>query len=64
MKFGLVVLFLLSSVPVNANESYRKYITKRYCYKETYREEYVAGTSVSKGYVKLLLEKVEVPCAS
>ena len=62
MKTGLVALLLLSSVPVNAHGFPRGYITKRACYKETYREEYVAGTRESKGYVKSFLYKVEVPC--
>ena len=62
MKTGLVALLLLSSVPVNAHEFPRGYTTKRACYKETYREEYVAGTRESKGYVKSFLYKVEVPC--
>ena len=62
MKVGLVALLLLSSVPVNAHESQRGYTTKRTCYKETYREEYIAGTRESKGYVKSFLDKVEVPC--
>ena len=42
----------------------RGYTTQRTCYKEIYREEYVAGTSSSKGYVKSYLDKVEVPCFS
>ena len=63
MKVGLVALLLLSSVPVNAHESQRGYITKRTCYKETYREEYVAGTRDSKVYVKSFLDKVEIPCS-
>ena len=64
MKVGLVALLLLSSVSVsvNAHESHRRYTTKRTCYKETYREEYTAGTRESKGYVKSFIEKVEVPC--
>ena len=63
MKVGLVALLLLSSVPVNAHESQRGYTTQRSCYKETYREEYVAGTRESKGYVKSFTDKVEVPCS-
>ena len=63
MKIGLVALLLLSSVPINAHESQRGYTTKRTCYKENYREEYVAGTRESKGYVKSFLDKVEVPCS-
>ena len=62
MKIGLVALLLLSSVPVQADEYQRGYTTQRSCYKETYREEYVAGTRDSKGYVKSFLDKVEVPC--
>ena len=64
MKAGLVALLLLSSVPVNAHESQRGYTTQRSCYKETYREEYVAGTRESQGYVKSFTDKVEVPCSS
>ena len=64
MKVGLVGLLLLSSVPVNAHESQRGYTTQRSCYKETYREEYVAGTIESQGYVKSFTAKVEVPCSS
>ena len=63
MKVGLVALLLLSSVPVNAHESQRRYTTQRSCYKETYREEYVAGTRESQGYVKSFTDKVEVPCS-
>ena len=48
MKVGLVALLLLSPVPVNAHESQRGYTTKRSCYQETYREEYVAGTRESQ----------------
>ena len=63
MKVGLVALLLLSSFPVNAHESQRGYTTKRTCFKETYREEYVAGTRESQGYVKYFADKVEVPCS-
>ena len=63
MKVGLVALLFLSSVPVNAHESQRGYTTQRSCYKETYREEYVAGTRESQGYVKSFTDKVEVPCS-
>ena len=63
MKVGLLALLLLSSVPVNAHESQRGYTTQRSCYKETYREEYVAGTRESPGYVKSFTDKVEVPCS-
>ncbi len=63
MEVGLVALLLLSSVPVNAHESQRGYTTQRSCYKETYREEYVAGTRDSQGYVKFFTDKVEVLCS-
>ena len=63
MKVELVALLLLSSVPVNAHESQKGYTTQRSCYKETYREEYVAGTRESQGYVKSFTDKVEVPCS-
>ena len=42
----------------------RGYTTHRTCYKEIYKEEYVAGTRSSKGYVKSYWDKVEVPCSS
>ena len=42
----------------------RGYTTQRTCYKEIYKEEYVAGTRASKGYVKSYMDKVEVPCSS
>ncbi len=63
MKIGFVALLILTSVPVNAHESQRGYTTKRTCFKETYREEYVEGTRKSKGYVKSFLDRVEVPCS-
>ena len=63
MKVGVVALLLLSSVPVNTHESQRGYTTRRSSYRETYREEYVAGTRESEGYVKSFTDKVEVPCS-
>ena len=42
----------------------RGYTTQRTCYKEIYKEEYVAGTRSSKGYVKSYMNKIEVPCSS
>ena len=62
MKVVLVALLFLSSVPIDAHESQRGYTTKRTCYQETYREEYVAGARESKGYVKSFLDKVGIPC--
>ena len=63
MKIGLVGLLLLGSVPANAHEYQRGYITQRSCYKEIYREEYVVGSRASKGYVKSYSDIVEVPCS-
>ena len=62
MKHGLFALLLLSAVPVNAHESHRGYASHRTCFRETYREEYVAGTRESKGYVKSFLDRTKVPC--
>ncbi len=42
----------------------RGYSTQRTCYKEIYKEKYVAGTRSSKGYVKSYLDKIEVPCSA
>ena len=62
MKIGLIALLLLSS-PIHAHESRRAYTNQRSCYKENYREEYVAGTRQSKGYVKSFIDRVEIPCS-
>ena len=63
MKVGLVALLLLSSVPVNAHESRRAYTKEHSCYKETYREEYVAGTKRSQGYMKSFTDRVKIACS-
>ena len=42
----------------------REYTTQRTCFKEIYREEYVAGNRGSKGCVKSYLDKVAVSCSS
>ncbi len=42
----------------------RGYTTQRTCYKEIYKEEYVAGTRSSKGYVNSYIDTVEVACSS
>ena len=68
MKIRPLVLtaMLLSPMGAMANEyqHQRGYTTQRNCYQEIYREDYVAGTRSSKGYVKSYLDKVEVPCSS
>ena len=57
---------LLSSMAAMADGYHpqRGYTTQRTCYKEIYKEEHVAGTRSSKGYVKSYIDKVEVPCSS
>ena len=63
----LVLTAMLLSPMVAMADGYhhqRGYTTQRTCYKEIYKEEYVAGTRASKGYVKSYMDKVEVPCSS
>jgi len=57
---------LLTPMPSMADGYHhqRGYTTQRTCYKEIYKEEYVAGTRSSKGYIKSYLDKVETPCSS
>ena len=62
MKICLAALILLSSAPVNAHIYQRGHTTQRVCFKEIYREQYVSGTRVSKGYVKSYLDRIRVPC--
>ena len=66
MRFQPLILaaMLVSPTVAIADEYQRGYTTQRTCYKEIYKEEYVAGTRESKGYVKSHLDKVEVPCSS
>ncbi len=66
MRFQPLILaaMLVSPTGAIADEYQRGYTTQRSCYKEIYKEEYVAGTRDSKGYVKSYLDKVEVPCSS
>ena len=62
----VLTAILLSPIAAMADGYHhqRGYTTQRTCYKEIYREEYVAGTRSSKGYVESSLDKVEVPCSS
>ncbi len=62
MKIGLAALLLLGSAPVNAHFFQSSHTNQRSCFKEIYREKYVAGTQASKGYVKSYLYRVQVPC--
>ncbi len=58
------VLFSPMAAMADGYHHQRRYATQRICYKEIYKEEYVAGTRSSKGYVKSYLGKVEVSCPS
>ena len=58
------VLFSPIAAMADGYHHQRGYTTQRTCYKEIYREEYVAGTRSSKVYMKSYLDKVEVPCSS
>tara|TARA_Y100001968_G_scaffold181383_1_gene166093 strand:+ start:483 stop:965 length:483 start_codon:yes stop_codon:yes gene_type:complete len=68
MRIGPLVLtaMLLSPMAAMADGYHyqRGFTTQRTCYKEIYKEEYVAGNRRSKGYVRSYLDKVEVPCSS
>ena len=46
-----------------AYESQRGYAYDNNCFRYEYREEYVPGTSYSKGYVKSYNEKISIPCS-
>ena len=68
MKFEPLFLTAMLLTPMGAMADVyhhqRGYTTQRSCYKEIYKEEYVAGNRFSKGYVNSYTEKVEVPCTS
>ena len=68
MRIQPLVLTAMSLSPIAAvADGYhhqKGFTTQRSCYKEIYREEYVAGNKRSKGYVKSYLDKVQVPCSS
>lgn len=67
----LAALFLLSD-PFAAVLAEQRHVTKYQpgfteeaaCYRYEYREEYVPGSSQSKGYVKSHRDKIEVPCGN
>ena len=74
MKTIIAALFLCASFPVNAYESIgdksnrqayesqKGYAFENKCFRYEYREYYVPGNSISRGYVKSYNEKVSVPC--
>ena len=55
----VLTAMLLSPIATMADGYHhqRRYSTQRTCYKEIYREEYIAGERSSKGYVKSYLDK-------
>ena len=74
MKNIIAALFLCASFPVTAYESIgdksnrqayesqKGYAFENKCFRYEYREYYVPGNSISRGYVKSYNEKVSVPC--
>ena len=76
MKTIIAALFLCASFPVNAHESIGNHSNRQAyesqkgsafenkCYLYEYREYYVPGNLISRGYVKSYNEKVSVPCDS
>ena len=62
----VLTAMLLSPMAVMADGYHHQkgYTTQRSCYKEIYKEEYVAGNRFSKGYVKSYTDRVAVPCTS
>ena len=62
----VLAAMLLAPMAAMADGYYREreYTIQRTCYKEIYKEEYVAGTRSSKRHVKSYLDKVEIPCSS
>ena len=68
MKIRQLVLTAIFISPMTAMaDGYhhqREYTTQRTCFKEIYREDFIAGNIRSKGYVKSYLDKVAVPCSS
>ena len=57
-------ILLLLPVPslAGGNHSQRGYSQEQTCYENTYREEYIPGTSRNPGYIKRHRERVVVPC--
>ena len=74
MKTLIAILILGTSFPVNAYESIgdrsnreayqsqRGYAYEKKCFRYEYREQYIPGNSMSRGYVKSYNEKVSIPC--
>ena len=68
MKFQSLLFAAILTTPIGAlADGYHQQgdtTTQRSCYKEIYREEYVAGNIFSKGYVQSYTDTVQVPCPS
>ena len=63
MKIGIFALLLLGAAPVNAHNFQNGYSHSETCTKTVYREEYIAGTLHSQGYVKSWHDTIHVPCS-
>ena len=74
MKTIIAALFIGLSFPLNAYESIgdgshrevynsqKGYAFENKCFRYEYREYYVPGNSISRGYIKSYNERVAVPC--
>ena len=64
MKTLLALLLVLTPTSALAEITHyqRGGVTEKKCYRTKYREEYIPGNSLSRGYVKSYRDKVEVPC--
>jgi len=74
MKILIATLLLGTSFPVNAFESIdhrtnreaydsqNGYAHENKCFRYEYREKYIPGNSISRGYVKSYSEKISIPC--
>ena len=64
----LAALFLLSPSVLAEQRHVTRYqagyTEEAACYRYEYKEEYVPGSSQSKGYVKSSRDKIEVPCGN
>ena len=64
MKTLLALLLVLTPTSALAEITHyqRGGVTEKKCYRTKYREEYIPGNSLSRGYVKSYRDNVEVPC--
>ena len=59
----MLLFFVLGAAPVNAHNFQNGYSHSETCTKTVYREEYIAGTLHSQGYVKSWHDTIHVPCS-